>query len=99
MSGIMHFKEFFDMSLNETWNIRTFQLMDDIPYRDIFWRVKQTNEKNIILDVSKERLVEVLNQVLIKLGIDKYQDNNNLSIVLYALRHNKWDLLQRNIII
>ncbi|CAG2118559.1 unnamed protein product, partial [Medioppia subpectinata] len=60
--GIMHFKDFFERSLNESWNIRTFQVMDDIPYRDVFWRVKQTNEKNIILDVRKEILVEVMNQ-------------------------------------
>lgn len=40
-----------------------FQLKDDIPYRDVFWKVKQTQEKNIILDVRKESLLEVLNQV------------------------------------
>jgi len=61
--GIIHFKDFFEKSLNESWDIKLFQLMPDRPYRDIFWKVKQTGQMNIILDVSKENLLKVLGQV------------------------------------
>ncbi|XP_054153108.1 glutamate receptor ionotropic, kainate 2-like [Oppia nitens] len=60
--GIIHFKEFFEKSMNHTWNIKVFQLKDDIPFRDIFWKLKESKERNIILDVRKEAIVEVFNQ-------------------------------------
>jgi hypothetical protein len=58
-------RDFFENSLNGTWDIKLFQLMPDRPYRDIFWKVKQTNEMNIILDVKKEHIPQVLAQVSI----------------------------------
>ena len=54
LTGILHFKEFFDRNLNESWSIKIFQLRSDIPYRDVLWEVKRSNEKNIILDVRTD---------------------------------------------
>jgi len=47
--------------------------MPDRPYRDIFWKVKETNEMNIILDVKKEHIPQVLAQVSIIIQLfDKF---------------------------
>ena len=52
------FKGFFDLFRGEEWNIKLFQFKTGMSYRNIFWRLKTSNQMNVILDVKYENILE-----------------------------------------
>lgn len=61
--GVAQYQEFFKQLRDKNWDLKLYQFNTEIPYRDIFWQIKISGQKNIILDVRQEYLLDALKQV------------------------------------
>lgn len=61
--GVALYQEFFKLLNYKNWELKLYQFNADVPYRDVFWKIKMSGQKNIILDVRQEYLKEALKQV------------------------------------
>ena len=66
--SLVYYQEFFKMARDRDWNVLLFQVEPDEPLRDMFWRIKQAQVNNIILDVRQEHVIEALRHVKITLS-------------------------------
>ena len=60
---IIRLQNFFKESEHYNWKIKLYQFDLGRPYRDTFWEVNKSKVKNIILDVRRENLLDVLRHV------------------------------------
>lgn len=58
--GIIRVQEFFKEAQMHNWKVKLYQFKPGEPYRDTFWRIKASGEKNIVLDVKLENMHMVL---------------------------------------
>lgn len=61
--GIIRLQNFFKDAQQHNWKIKLYQFENDKPYRDTFWEVNKAKVKNVILDVRRENLLNVLRHV------------------------------------
>ncbi|XP_054163278.1 glutamate receptor ionotropic, kainate 2-like [Oppia nitens] len=60
--GIVRLQDFFKEAQLRNWEIKLYQFEQGKPYRDTFWKIKEENEYNIVLDVKKRNIYNVLKQ-------------------------------------
>lgn len=61
---IIHFGELFQKASRRQYNYRLYQLQEDVPYREILWKLKESGITNVLLDVRTEHIEAVLRQAL-----------------------------------
>lgn len=59
----MRLQDFFKEAQMKDWKMTLYQFEPGKPYRDTFWKIKETHEINIVLDVKPENLHRVLKHV------------------------------------
>lgn len=59
----MRLQDFFKEAQLRDWKVTLYQFSRREPYRDVFWRIKETGENNIVLDVKPEHIHRVLKHV------------------------------------
>ena len=63
-AGIVRLQNFFKEAQLRNWNIKLYQFRKGIPYRDTFWKIKDEQELNIVLDVKRENIYAALKHVM-----------------------------------
>lgn len=58
--GIMRMQDVLNEAVEENWKISVYQFTPGKPYREAFWRIRATGERNIVLDVKTENIAKVL---------------------------------------
>lgn len=61
--GVVNYQEFFKVANDLGWSIKLYQFDPEIPYREIFAKIKKSRETNIIIDVKHKILLDVLKHV------------------------------------
>ena len=61
--GLIRLQDFFKEAQTRNWQIKLHQFKPDRPYRETFWKIKNDNEYNIILDVKNENIFRALKHV------------------------------------
>lgn len=60
--GVMRLQDVFREAQLNDWKVSLYQFTPKKPYRDAFWKVKHSGEKNVLLDVKLENIHRVLKQ-------------------------------------
>ncbi|XP_064489275.1 glutamate receptor ionotropic, kainate 3-like [Ornithodoros turicata] len=58
--GIIRLQDFLKEARSNDWVIQMYQFHMGQPYRDLFWKIKVTEETRIVLDVKRENLFTAL---------------------------------------
>jgi len=58
--GIMRLQDIFREAQLNDWKVSLYQFKPGRAYRDAFWRIKRSNERNIVLDVRLSNIHKVL---------------------------------------
>ncbi|KAI1298750.1 Glutamate receptor ionotropic, kainate 2 [Halotydeus destructor] len=58
--GVMRLQDFFKEAQIKDWKVTLYQFEPHQPYRDTFWKIKETREINIVLDVKPDNIHRVL---------------------------------------
>lgn len=63
--GLIRLQDFFKEAEAMNWRIKLHQFKPGKPYRETFWKVKNDDERNIILDVKNKNIFRALKHVRI----------------------------------
>lgn len=58
--GVMRMQDILNEAPEENWKISVHQFTPGKPYREAFWKIRASGEKNIVLDVKTENIAKVL---------------------------------------
>ena len=61
--AVMRLQGFYLEAQQRGWEVTLYQFKSGVPFRDIFWRIKQNNERNIVLDVKPQHIHRALKHV------------------------------------
>lgn len=61
--AIMRLQGFYKEAQQRGWKVTLYQFKSGAPFRDIFWKIKQNHERNIVLDVKPQHIHKVLKHV------------------------------------
>lgn len=62
-SGIIRLQDFLKEAKDRDWKVHLYQFQPGRPYRETYWKIKNTGEVNIVLDVKTENLNRALKHV------------------------------------
>jgi hypothetical protein len=62
-SGIVRVQDFLKEAERNNWIIQLYQFTPGKPYRDTFWEINKAKVVNIVLDVKRENMINVLRHV------------------------------------
>jgi ionotropic glutamate receptor len=58
--GIIRVQDFFKEAQRNEWQIQLYQFTPGKPYRETFWEINRSKVVNIVLDVKRENMINVL---------------------------------------
>lgn len=61
--GIIRVQDFFKEAQRNDWQIQLYQFTPGKPYRETFWEINKSKVVNIVLDVKRENMINVLRHV------------------------------------
>lgn len=62
--AVMRLQGFYKEAQQRGWKVTLYQFKSGgAPFRDIFWKIKQNHERNIVLDVKPQHIHKVLKHV------------------------------------
>ena len=61
--AVMRLQGFYKEAQQRGWKVTLYQFKSGSPFRDIFWKIKQNHERNIVLDVKPQHIHKVLKHV------------------------------------
>lgn len=64
--AVMRLRDFYKEAEQKGWRVNLYQFKPGTPFRDVFWEIKQNNERNIVLDVKPQHIHKVLKHVSIQ---------------------------------
>lgn len=60
--GVMRLQDIFKEAQLNDWKVSLYQFNPKKPFRETFWKIKHSGERNIVLDVKADNIYKVLKQ-------------------------------------
>ena len=59
----MRLQEFLKQAQTNNWKVKFYKFQAGKPYRETYWKIKETGEINIVLDIKAESVHKALKHV------------------------------------